>query len=119
LPADARLRRWLVGDYGGYDETSLPHIPTMVLPATLVTPVGVWLSRSPRHPPAVVMGPSGTYTQVDGPCEPGVMAQLAPLGAYKLLGPVASKIGGSMVGLEDIVGADACRLTEQVQSARN
>jgi AraC-like DNA-binding protein len=118
LSADARLRSWLVGDYGGYDEPSLPHAPTMVLPATLVIPLGVYMSSSPLRPPALVMGPSGTYTRVEGPCEPGVMVQMAPLGAYKLLGPAVSEIGGTMVGLEDIVGADARRLREQVQSAR-
>jgi AraC-like DNA-binding protein len=118
LPADARLRSWLVSDYGGYDEASVPHAPTMLLPATLVTPLGVWLSCSPLRPPAVVMGPSGTYTPVEGPCQPGIMASLAPLGAYKLLGPAVSEIGGTMVALEDIAGADARRLREQVQSAR-
>ena len=49
---------------------------------------------------------------------PHLQAILAPLGAYKLLGPAVAEIGGSIVGLEDIVGADARRLSEQVQSAR-
>jgi hypothetical protein len=44
--------------------------------------------------------------------------RLAPLGAYKLLGPAVSEIGGSIVGLDDVVGADAHRLSEQVRSAR-
>jgi AraC-like DNA-binding protein len=118
LPADARLRSWLVRDYWGYDGPSLPHAATMVLPATLVTPLGVYVGCSPARSPALVMGPSGTFTRADGPCEPGVMVQLAPLGAYKLLGPAVSEIGGTMVGLEDIVGADARRLIEQVQAAR-
>jgi AraC-like DNA-binding protein len=118
LPADARLRPWLVGDYGGYGGPSLPHAPTMVLPATLVTPLGVYASYSPSRPPALVTGPSGTYTRVEGPCTPGIGAQMAPLGAYKLLGPAVAEIGGTIVDLEDIVGADARRLTEQVQSAR-
>jgi AraC-like DNA-binding protein len=118
LSADSRLRSWVVGDYARFDEASLPHAPTMVLPATLVTPLGVYVSCSQLRPPAAVMGPSGTYTHVEGPCEPGVMVRLAPLGAYKLLGPAVSEIGGTIVGLEDIVGADARRLTEQVQSAR-
>ena len=118
LPADARLRSWVVGDYGRIDEDSLPHVPTMVLPATLVTPLGLYVSGSPSRSPALVMGPSGTYTRVEGPCEPGIMVRLAPLGAYKLLGPAVSEIGGSIVGLEDIVGADARRLSERVRSAR-
>ena len=118
LPADARLRSWLVRDYGGYDEPSLPHAPTMVLPATLVTPLGVYVSCLPSRPPAIVSGPSGSYTRAEGPCAPSVLVQMAPLGAYKLLGPAVSEIGGTMVGLEDIVGVDARRLSEQVQSAR-
>jgi AraC-like DNA-binding protein len=118
LPADARLRSWLLGGYGVVDEASLPHAPNMVIPATLVTPLGVYMSCSPSRPPVGVMGPSGTYTRVEGPCEPGVMVRLAPLGAYRLLGPAVSEIGGTIVGLEDIVGADARRLGEQVQSAR-
>jgi AraC-like DNA-binding protein len=76
----------------------------MVVPATLMT--------------TLAMGPSGTYTRVQGPCEPGIMVTLAPLGAYKLVGPAISEIGGTMVGLEDIAGADGRRLREQVQSAR-
>jgi AraC-like DNA-binding protein len=118
LPADARLRSWFVSCYGGYDGPSLPHAPTMLLPATLGTTLGVWLSRPPLRPPAVVMGPSGTYTRVEGPCAPGIMVSLAPLGAYKLMGPAVSETGGTMVGLEDVVGADAHRLREQIQSAR-
>jgi AraC-like DNA-binding protein len=118
LPADARLRSCLVGDYGAYDEPFLPHAPTMLLPATLVTPLGVYLNCSPSRPPALVIGPSGTYTRAEGPCTPGIMAPLAPLGAYKLLGPAVAEIGGAIGGLEDVVGADARRLSEQVQSAR-
>ena len=119
LPADARLRPWLVRDHSGYDGPTLPHAPTMVVPATLVTTLGVWLSCSPSRPPALVMGPSGTYTPVEGPCEPGVMVQLTPLGAYKLIGPALAEFGGTMVCLEDIApAARARRLSEQVRSAR-
>jgi AraC-like DNA-binding protein len=116
LPADARLRPWLVGDYGGFDEASLPHAP--VFPAMLVTPLVVDVSCWPSRPPAFVSGPSGTYTRAEGPCAPAVLVCLAPLGAYKVLGPAVSEIGGAIVGLEDIVGADARRLSEQIQSAR-
>ena len=118
LPVDARLRSWVVGDYGRFDEVSLSHVPTMVLPATLVTPLGLYVSGSPLRSPTLVMGPSGTYTRVEGPCEPGVMVRLAPLGAYRLLGPGLSETSGSMVGLDDLVGADARRLSERVRSAR-
>jgi AraC-like DNA-binding protein len=117
LPADARLRPWVVGGYGGFDEASLPADPGTI-PATLMTPLGVYVSDPRRRPPALVMGPSGTYTRVQDSCEAAVMVRLAPLGAYRLLGPAVAELGGSIVDLEDLLGADARRLTEQVQSAR-
>jgi AraC-like DNA-binding protein len=117
LPADARLRSWLVRGYEGFDQASVPHRP-VALPATLVTPLVVDVSCWPSRPPVFVMGPSGTYTRVEGPCAAAILVRLPPLGAYKLLGRAVSEIGGSLVGLEDIVGADARRLSEQVQSAR-
>ena len=116
LPADARLRPWLIGDYGGYDER-LPHAP--VLPASLVTSVGVYVADVSRwRPPAIVTGPSGTYTSAEGPCAPAIVVQMAPLGAYTLLGPAVAELGGEIVSLDDIVGADARRVSEQVRSAR-
>ena len=117
LPADARLRSWLVGDYQGFDEPSLPHAQRD--PRLVGDPGGrVHQSCWPSRPPAIVSGPSGTYTRAEGPCAPGIVVHIAPLGAYKLLGPAVSEVGGTIVGLEDIVGADARRLSEQVQSAR-
>ena len=116
LRADARLRSWLVRDYGGYDGPSLPHAP--VHPATLVTPLAVYVADVSRwRPPAIVSGPSDTYTTPEGPCAPSIVVQMAPLGAYKLLGPAVSEIGGTIVSLDDIVGDDARRLSEQVQTA--
>jgi AraC-like DNA-binding protein len=95
----------------------LPHGPVLV-PATLATPLVVDVSGLPWRPPVFVMGPSGTYTRVEGPCASAILVRLAPLGAYRLLGPAVSEIGGSIVGLEDVVGADARRLVEQIRSAR-
>jgi AraC-like DNA-binding protein len=76
------------------------------------------VSRWPSRPPAIVTGPSDTYTSAEGGCARAIVVQMAPLGAYQLLGPAVSEIGGTIVGLEDIVGVDARRLSEQVQSAR-
>jgi AraC-like DNA-binding protein len=119
LPADARLRSWVAGDYGGFDEDALPH-GDLVVPATFVTPLVVEMRDSPLRPPAFVIAPNGTYTRVEvGRCAPDevIRVHMAPLGAYKLLGPALSEIGGSLVRLEDIVGDDARRLREQIQSA--
>jgi AraC-like DNA-binding protein len=101
LPVDGQLRSWVVGDQ---------H------PATLVTGLAVKVTDQPWHPPVLVNGPRTTSTRVQGPWAPAIAARLAPLDAYKLLGPVVSDIG-AMVGLEDIVGPDARRLGEQIQSA--
>src|SRR6266545_4677244 len=101
LPVDAQFRSSVVGGY---------H------PATLVTGLAVKVTNQPWHRPVLVNGPRTTYTRVQGPWAPAIAARLAPLGAYKLLGRAVSEIG-AMVGLEDIVGPDARRLSEQVQSA--
>jgi AraC-like DNA-binding protein len=116
LPVDARLRSWVAGDYGGFDEASLPN-GEAVFPATLVTQLAVKVSDSP-FPPVLVNGLSGTYTRIEGPWTPAIVVSLAPLGAYKLLGPAVAEVDGPLVGLEDIVGADTRRLSEQVRSAQ-
>jgi AraC-like DNA-binding protein len=117
LAVDVRLRSWVAGGYGGFDEARLPH-GDFVAPAMLVTPLVVKVTDQPWHPPVFVNGPNGTYTRVEAPCAPFISAHLAPLGAYRLLGPALSEIDGPFVGLEDIVGAEARRLSERAQSAR-
>jgi AraC-like DNA-binding protein len=116
LPVDARLRSLVAGDYGGFDEASLPH-GEVVFPATLVTTRAVKVRDSP-FPPVLVNGLGGTYTLIQGPWTPAISVYLDPLGAYRLFGPAMSEMGGSMVGVEDIVGADARRLSDQVRAAR-
>ena len=87
-------------------------------PARLVTQLAVKVTDQPWHPAVLVNGPSTTSTRIPGPWAPAIAARLAPLGAYKLLGPALSEISGScLVALEDVVGAAARRLSEQVQSA--
>jgi AraC-like DNA-binding protein len=118
LPADARLRSWVARDHEGFDKSSFPH-GDYVGAATLVTQLAVKVTDQPWHPPVLVNGPSTTYTRIQGPWAPAIAVHLAPLGAYRLLGPALSELGGSfLVALEDIVGAGARRLSEQVLSAR-
>ena len=118
LRADARLRSWVARDHEGFDETSFPH-GDLVDPARLVTQLAVKVTDQPWHPPVLVNGPSTTYTRIQGPWAPAIAVHLAPLGAYRLLGPALSELGGSfLVAVEDIVGAAARRLSEQVLSAR-
>jgi AraC-like DNA-binding protein len=116
LPVDPRLRSWVARDYGGFDETSLPH-GEAVYPATLATQLAVKTKDSP-FPPVLVNGLSGTYTRIEGPWTPAIAVHLAPLGAYKLLGPAASEVDGPLVGLEHVIGADTRRLSDQVRAAR-
>lgn len=37
---------------------------------------------------------------------PAIVVSLAPLGAYKLLGPAVSDVDGPLVAVDHIVGAD-------------
>jgi AraC-like DNA-binding protein len=117
LPADARLRSWVARDHEGFDEASFPR-GDVVDPARLVTQLAVKVTDQPWHPPVLVNGPSTTYARIQGPWAAAIAVHLAPLGAYRLLGPALSEISGLLyVAVEDIVGADARRLSEQVRSA--
>jgi AraC-like DNA-binding protein len=117
LPADARLRPWITRAHEGFDEAAFPQ-GDFVDPATLMTVLAVKVTDQPWHPPVLVNAPRTAYTRIQGPWSPAIAARLAPLGAYKLLGPALSEIAGSTyVALEAIVGAQATRLSEQVQSA--
>jgi AraC-like DNA-binding protein len=117
LPADGRLRSWVAGGYEGFDRASLPH-GEAVFPARLVTELAVKTSESP-FPPVLVNGPTDTYIRIVGPWTPAIAVRLDPLGAYKLLGPAVAEFDGPLAAVEDIVGADARRLSEQVRSARS
>ena len=84
----------------------------------MVTPLVVKVEDSPLRPPAFVNGPSGSYTRVEGACAPAyIEMRLAPLGAYTLLGPAVADVNGTIVGLEDLVGGEARRLGDRIQSA--
>ncbi len=79
LPVDARLRSFVAGDYGGFDEASLPH-GEVVFPAALVTSLAVKVKDSP-FPPVLAIGPDGTCTRIQGPWTPAIHVYLTPLGA--------------------------------------
>ncbi len=114
---DSRLRLLLAHRYEGVDEDSTP--PTdFVIPAGVLMPLVVDVDPSPQRSPALVYGPNGSHTVVAGNCPRRYIETcLAPLGAYTLFGPVVADIGESIVGLDDLVGAEARRLAERVQSA--
>ncbi len=103
--------------YEGRDEDPTTH-GGFVIPAGLVMPLVVDVRPTSVRTPARVYGPNGSHTIVDGEC-PSTYIELCldPLGAYTLFGPAVADIGESIVGLEDLVGADARRLAERIQSA--
>lgn len=49
----------------------------------------------------------------------GVQLDLTPAGARALLGLPAAELGALTVGLEDVIGADACELLGRVDEARD
>jgi AraC-like DNA-binding protein len=107
----------LAHGYEGFDEDSSPH-GDFVIPASVMTPLVVKVEDSPLRPPVFISGPSGSYIRVEGVCAPAyIEMRLAPLGAYTLLGPAVADVNGTIVGLEDLVGGDARRLGERIQSA--
>ena len=107
----------LAHGYDGFDEDSLPHGEFLV-PASVTTPLVVKVEDSPLRPPVFVKGPSGSYTRVEGACAPAyIEMRLAPLGAYTLLGPAVAEVSGTIVGLDDLLGSDARRLAERIQTA--
>ena len=117
LLPDRRLRPLLAHGYEGVDEDPTP--PTdFVVPAGVMTPLVVELGDSRLRPPALVYGAKGSSTVVQGAGAPAYIETcLAPLGAYTLLGPAVADVAESIVGLEDLVGAEARRLVERVQAA--
>ena len=113
---DPRLRFLLAHRYEGFDEVPTPHAG-FVIPAGLETPLVVDVKPSPLRPPALVYGSNGSHIVVEGVCPPAYIETcLAPLGAYTLFGPAVADARESIVGLEELVGADARLLVDRIQS---
>jgi AraC-like DNA-binding protein len=103
--------------YDGRDEDPTTH-GDFVIPAGVMMPLVVDVRAASARAPARVYGPNASHPIVHGEC-PSTYIELCldPLGAYTLFGPVVADIGESIVGLEDLVGTDAERLAERIQSA--
>jgi AraC-like DNA-binding protein len=111
------LRTLLAHGYNGFHEDPA-RTSGFVIPASLATPLVVSVEESRSGPPALVYGPNDSFTLVDGDRPHAYLEVcLAPLGAYTLFGPVVADVRGSIVGLDDLIGSDARRLGERVQSA--
>jgi AraC-like DNA-binding protein len=114
---DARLSSIVAGGDDGYDQDSSPR-GDFVIPASVTTTLVVKVEDSPLRPPVFVLGPSGSFTRVSGRCAPAyIEMRLAPIGAYTVLGPAVAEVGGTIAGLDDLLGADARRLGERIRSA--
>ena len=117
LHPDPRLRPLLAHRYERVDDAATTS-GKFVIPAGLVTPLVIDVDLSSPRPTGRFYGPNGCHTVVDGAVPSAYIEMcLAPLGAYTLFGPVVADVGASIVELEDLVGADARRLGESVQSA--
>jgi AraC-like DNA-binding protein len=93
---------------------ALPH--GLAKPATASIPLILKISDSPHRPPAFLHGAHGRYTIMDGACAPMyVQVWLAPLGAYQVLGCPIRDLGGAVIELEAVFGADGRHVLEAVR----
>jgi AraC-like DNA-binding protein len=109
-----RLRSPLPRGYLGFTEATTPR--RLVLPATTAVPLVVKLADSPYRPPAFVMGAHGTSVVLEGDCAPfHLEVLLGPLGAHRPLGQPTAELGGRLLDLAEVLGADGRRLAEQLR----
>jgi hypothetical protein len=109
------LRSMLPRGYVGFTEATTPR--QLVLPATTFVPLVVKLLDSAHRPPAFVMGARGSSLVLEGDCAPSYLeVVLSPLGAYRVLGLPMAELGGQLVDLVEVLGADGRRLGEQLRA---
>jgi AraC-like DNA-binding protein len=108
VPALARVR----GRHRG-DRSAAPD-PAATASVLLV----VEMVDSPRRPPALVVGAHDSFTILEGAgARSWLGLLLAPLGAYRLLGPPMAELSGQLVDLTEVLGADGRRLGERLREA--
>jgi AraC-like DNA-binding protein len=111
------LQRLLARPHTGF--TDAPR-HRLVVAATAAVPVVVRIQDPEDRAPAFVLGTHGKYTVMDSICAPTYLEMdLAPLGAYTLLGLAMDEINGLNVDLNDLLGADGRRLADQLRDAAN
>jgi AraC-like DNA-binding protein len=110
----APLRLLLPRGYVGFDRATAPR--HLDLPATTSIPLGVKTVDSRHRPAAFAMGAPGSFTVLEGACAPfHLEALLAPLGAHRPLGQPTAELGGRLLDLAEVLGADGRRLAEQLR----
>jgi AraC-like DNA-binding protein len=102
-------------DTGVTEATAPRHL---ILPATASVLLVVEMVDSPRRPPALVVGAHDSFTVLEGAgARSWLGLLLAPLGAYRLLGPPMAELSGQLVDLTEVLGADGRRLGERLREA--
>jgi len=98
----------------GFNRATAPR--HLDLPATTSIPLVVKTVDSRHRPAAFAMGAPGSFTVLEGACAPfHLEALLAPLGAYRPLGQPTAELGGRLLDLVEVLGADGRRLAEQLR----
>jgi AraC-like DNA-binding protein len=117
-PAHPLLRPALARNPVGFVEASRPR--QFVVRARAAIPLIVKLADSPYRPPIFVKGPSIEHGgQEGGDCASSyVEVWLEPLAAYTVLAVPLDGLHGRVVGLGDLIGTVARRLSEQMREAR-
>jgi AraC-like DNA-binding protein len=101
----------------GFVEKTRPR--RLVIPASAAVQVVVKLRDSAHHPAAFVKGPLHTPLMPEGDCADSyVEVRLSPLSGYTLMGVPLNALGGQIVDLRDLIGADGRRLAEQLCELR-
>jgi AraC-like DNA-binding protein len=111
------LRRLLARPYTGFNDAARHRL---VVAATASVPVVVRIRDPEDRAPAFALGAHDRYTVMDTICAPPYLElDLAPLGAYTLLGLPMDEITGLNVDLTDVLGADGRRLADQLRDTPN
>jgi AraC-like DNA-binding protein len=101
----------------GFVEKTRPR--HLVIPASATVSVVVKLRDSAHRPAAFVKGPHHAHLVPDGECAASYLeVRLSPLSGYTLLGVPLNALGGRIVDLRDLLGADGRRVAERLREAR-
>ncbi|SDS76038.1 AraC family transcriptional regulator [Microlunatus soli] len=91
-----------------------------VVPAHTSVQLVIKIEDSAVRPSEFVCGAADRYADFDGGCAPRYLqVELTPLGAYRILGLPMREIGGRLIDLADLLGAQSGRLGDAVRDAPN
>jgi AraC-like DNA-binding protein len=110
-----------VRDYVGYFELTPRPLRRREVPSadiTLIISLGPTIAVCGRQRTSFVAGlwDAPAFTEHAG-FQHGIEVRLTPLGAYRLIGVPMRHLTNEVVGLDDLLGAEAARLTERLHDA--